>query len=689
MKRQFITAALPYANGPIHVGHLVEYIQADIYVRFLKLMGEDVVFICADDSHGAPIEINAAKQGITPEQLISKYYEEHKQDFASFHIAFDNYHTTNSPENKSYADFIFNSLKKNGHIYDKEIELTFCPKDERFLPDRYVKGICPKCSAQDQYGDVCEKCGATYKTTDLINPYCAICKTTPIRKKSMHYFFKLSAFSDKLRQFITHHKHIQDEVKNFILNWIDTGLEDWDISRDGPYFGFLIPGETNKYYYVWLDAPIGYFASLANYAVKRGQNPDDYLKGEGSFGHFIGKDIMYFHLLFWPAVLMGSGFNLPSFYHVHGFLTVSGEKMSKSRGTFITAREFLSISDPEFLRFYFASNLGSTVQDLDLNWQDFFDKINSELVSKVANFSYRVQTFCSEQFDGRIINFVNNTVQAQIEEQLKEFENAMRDRNLRQAVNHILEIASIGNRYFQENQPWKLIKQDKERTHEVVSYSIAIARIICVILSPITPVYSKKLAEQLHVEIKSQSLSQPFGRLTIGKPEIIVRKLEEVPAIQAQEDPFQSLQIKVGVIESVEDHPDADKLYVLQVNTGEHRQIVAGLRPYLSKSDLLGKHVCILANLKPAVLRGKQSQGMLLAADDGKNVRPLQAPHAKPGDIVQAGEMRAASEKQISFDDFKKVTLLAKGGHATYNGIELKAGKETVSADVEDGATIR
>src|SRR3989344_1882625 len=690
MKKTFVTSALPYANGPIHIGHLVEYIQADICVRFRKLSGEDVIFVCADDAHGAPIEINAAKQGITPEELIAKYFKEHQEDFAAFHIAFDNYYTTNSPENKEFADLIFGILKKNGYIYDKEVELTYCPVDKRFLPDRYVKGTCPKCGVADQYGDVCEKCNSAYKTTDLINPYCALCKTTPIRKNSKHYFFKVSAFSEKLRGFIANHKQIQEEVKNFILSWIDQGLEDWDISRDGPYFGFLIPGETDKYYYVWLDAPIGYFASLANYAKEKNLDPMEYLKGEGSFGHFIGKDIMYFHLLFWPAMLMGSGFNLPSFYHVHGFLTVNGEKMSKSRGTFLTAKDFLQISDPEFLRFYFAANLGTSVSDIDLNWQDYYDKINSELVSKLANFSYRVQTFCAENFEGKLVKYIDENVEKELLKEIEGAETSYKKRNLRQAVQHILEIASIGNRFFQENEAWKLIKTDRKRAHEIISYSISIARRLAILMWPIAPKYSENLAKQLDTKVSWDSLKKPYEKLSTNKPEIIFRKMEEIPESKISANPFSMLQIKIGKVLSVEDHPDADKLYVLKVDTGEQRQLIAGLKPFIPKSELLGKHVCVLTNLKPAILRGKESQGMILAANDGKNVVPLTAPNSNPGDKVFAEDILPESEaKEITFDDFKKISLVVKNNHATYNGKILQTQKEKVQVYIIDGAKIR
>ncbi|MFA5869729.1 MAG: methionine--tRNA ligase, partial [Candidatus Bathyarchaeia archaeon] len=348
--RVLITSALIYANGPVHIGHLVENTQTDIYVRFLKLNGHDAFYCGAEDTHGAPIEIAAAKQGVTPEQFIDRWVKEHEEDYRRYHIDYDSYYTTNSPENQYYTELIFKRLVDAGHIYTKEIELTYCEHCKRYLPDRYVKGTCPKCGAKDQYGDVCERCNATYSTTDLVEPYCSICGSTPIRKPSRHYFFRLNDFSDKLRAWLNGNKNLQPEIRNQILSWVDQGLQDWCISRDGPYFGFKIPGEESKYFYVWLDAPIGYIASTANYCRGKPFTADDiWQKPDSTIIHVIGKDIIYFHLLFWPAVLMGSGFHVPDNVVVHGFLNVNGEKMSKSRGTFLTASEFADLLDPELL----------------------------------------------------------------------------------------------------------------------------------------------------------------------------------------------------------------------------------------------------------------------------------------------------------------------------------------------------
>ncbi|MCK4582208.1 methionine--tRNA ligase, partial [Candidatus Bathyarchaeota archaeon] len=339
-ERILVTSALIYANGPVHIGHILEYIQTDIWVRFMKLAGHNVVYCGADDTHGTPIEINAAKQGVTPEEFIEHWWKEHKRDYDDYHVGFDSYYTTNSPENQMYTELIFNRLRQNGHIYTKEIELTYCEHCERYLPDRYVKGTCPKCGAQDQYGDVCEKCNAAYDTTDLINPYCSICGSPPIRRNSLHYFFRLSNFSGWLEEWLNGNEKLQPEIRNQILSWVHEGLQDWCISRDGPYFGFRIPEEDDKYFYVWLDAPIGYIASTANYCRDKPCTADNYWQSpDSTIIHFIGKDIIYFHLLFWPAILHGAGFRVPDNVVVHGFLTVNGEKMSKSRGTFLTAEE--------------------------------------------------------------------------------------------------------------------------------------------------------------------------------------------------------------------------------------------------------------------------------------------------------------------------------------------------------------
>jgi len=480
-QRIIITSALPYANGPIHIGHLVEYIQTDIFVRFLKLIGKDVVYCCADDTHGAPIEIKADELGIKPEQLIAKFFKEHQEDFKNFYIEFDSYYTTNSKENKYFSDLFFERLKKKNLIYKKEIEVTYCEHCKRTLPDRYVKGKCPKCKANDQYGDVCEVCNATYETVDLREPYCVICKNMPIRKKSEHYFFKLSSLSDKLEKYINGNKNFQQEIKNFVLNWIKGGLEDWNISRDGPYFGFKIPNEKNKYYYVWLDAPIGYISSFANYL--KSTKKTEKIWNESKIIHFIGKDITYFHFLFWPAMLHAAGFQLPESIYVHGFLTVNNEKMSKSRGTFFTAKDFLGKYEAEHLRYYYANVLSKKLADIDLNLNEFRDRINNELAGNLGNFCYRIISFVNKNFSGEIKTIDDNkTIINEINKKIKNIKDNYNDLNFNSAVNEILLISDIGNKYFQKNEPWALINRDKNKVHKICGLCVNIAKNLSTLL---------------------------------------------------------------------------------------------------------------------------------------------------------------------------------------------------------------
>ncbi len=683
-KRILVTAALPYANGSIHLGHVVEYVQADIYVRFLRLVGEKVIFVCADDTHGTPIEINASKQGVTPEELISRYYKEHKKDFSDFLISFDNYYSTNSPENKHYSDLFFNKLKEKGYIIQRIVELTYCENCHRYLPDRYVKGKCPRCGAEDQYGDVCEKCNATYKTTELINPYCVVCGKTPTRKNSLHYFFKLSAFSNKLEEWLNSNPELQSEAKNFVMGWVKKGLEDWDITRDGPYFGFLIPGETNKYYYVWLDAPIGYIASTENLT----QNALLYWQNkESKIIHFIGKDIIYFHFLFWIAELMGVEYNLPSTIRVHGFLTVNGEKMSKSRGTFITAREYLNQQDPEFLRFYYASNLSSNMEDINLDFEDFRNKINSELVDNVANFAYRVLSFCNNNFESKIGSISGEKeLIAKVEEKIEEAKNHYNSYNFRETIKTILEISALGNQYFQDKQPWHLIKKDRKKCESVVSAAANVVKILSILLTPIIPSFSEKLQKQMAVDNQNFSnLNFKLKNHSINKARIIFTRIEG-DAFKINTFP---LKLRVGKIISAENHPSADKLYVLKVSLGdEQRQIVAGIRHAYSKEQLEGRRIIIVSNLKHAVIRGEKSEGMLLAADDGNKLALLEAKNAKEGEnVLIEGHIRL--EEEITFEDFLKVKLTTKNGKVTYNGALLRTEKGEITAEIGDNAKIR
>ncbi|MFH0868191.1 MAG: methionine--tRNA ligase [Candidatus Woesearchaeota archaeon] len=675
-----VTSALPYANGPIHIGHLVEYIQTDIFVRFLKSIGKDVVYCCADDTHGAPIEIKASELGIKPEELIGKFHKEHQEDFKNFHIKFDSYYTTNSKENKYFSDLFFEKLKKKGLIYKKEIEITYCEHCKRSLPDRYVKGKCPKCKADDQYGDVCEVCNAAYKTVDLIDPYCVTCKNKPVRKASEHYFFKLSEFSGFLGKWIKGNKNLQQETKNFVLNWIKEGLEDWNISRDGPYFGFKIPGEENKYYYVWLDAPIGYISSLANYLSKDTKKAEEEWN-KSSIIHFIGKDIIYFHFLFWPAMLHAAGFKLPEDIVVHGFLTVNKEKMSKSRGTFLTAKEFLEKYDAEHLRYYYGNVLSKKLADIDLNLDEFRERINNELVGNLGNFCYRIISFVNKNFNGQIKDIDDDKkIIDEINKKIEKIRKYYEGYNFNFAVNETLLLSDIGNKYFQKNEPWALIKTDREKVQKICALCINIAKNLSILIQPVLPKFSEELQKQLNLkDLKWKDIGFNLKNHKIGKEKLLVRKIEE-----SKEEGF-PLNLKVAEIIEVKDHPDADKLYVLQINLGkEKRQLVAGLREYYSKDELLGKKIVVVTNLKHAKLRGIESQGMLLAGEDNKNVGLLAA-KAEPGSEVRFGSLKN-SNKEISFENFQKINIKVKEGKVVFNDLELKDNKGAVSVEkVKDG----
>jgi len=528
--RTVITAALPYANGPIHIGHLLEYIQADIYSRFLKLTGEDALYICASDMHGTPIEINAQKAGEKPEAFVEKYWLEHQADFKSFLIQFDNYYKTHSPENKELAEFFYSSLKKKGLIYRKTIQVMYCDYCNRSLPDRYVKGICPHCQAADQYGDVCEKCGSVLKGVDLINPYCIICHNKPRLKDSEHYFFKLSNFSKELRQwFDSTTSHIQPEVRNWLEGWFEKGLDDWCVSRDAPYFGFEIPDskkETGeiKYFYVWLDAPIGYISSTKNYCDNHKLNWKDYWY-KGQVQHFIGKDIAYFHLLFWPAMLMGVGIPLPQ-VTIHGFITVNGEKMSKSRGTFLTAKDFLNSYTAEALRFYYARHLDRKVIDVDLSFTELKAVVNSVLLGNIGNFCYRTLVFTEKNYavvkeiaaEPELREKVNTLIQS-VEYSYSTFD-------FKSAVRDILQIADLANAYFQKAEPWKT--KESAETKAAIGFCVNLARNLAILVSPILPQFSPKIYAAIGgKDLHWNDLSFEW-KGKVGKVDILVEKIEEV-----------------------------------------------------------------------------------------------------------------------------------------------------------------
>lgn len=504
MRKILITAGLPYANGPIHLGHLTEYVQADIWARFQKMQGNDCLYICGDDAHGTPIMLKAQQEGITPEELVTRIHQEHAQDFADFLIAFDNFYITHSPESKELTEQVYQQLVKNDDIEKRQIEQAYDPIKEMFLPDRFIKGECPRCGARDQYGDSCEVCGATYTTSELKNPYSVVSGSPPIQKTSEHYFFRLEKYTDILKQYINSDA-ISSEIKNKINEWFKEGLKQWDISRDAPYFGFTIPNVPNKYFYVWLDAPIGYIASFKNLCSKRKDlNFDAYWKDstQTELYHFIGKDIFYFHTLFWPAVLTGAGFRKPNGIFVHGFLTINNQKLSKSRGIFITAKDYLKYLDPEYLRYYFASKLSSGINDIDLNLEDLCTKINSDLVGKVINIASRCARFINDKFDGKLSPELSEP------ELFEDFASAgmhiaeaFEKREYHQAIREIMFLADRTNQYIDDQKPWVLAKQEgqEQKVQSVCSLGLNLFRTIMIYLKPILPKTANNVEEFLNI----------------------------------------------------------------------------------------------------------------------------------------------------------------------------------------------
>jgi methionyl-tRNA synthetase len=531
MDKILVTSALPYANGEIHLGHLVEYIQTDIWVRFLKQQGNECYYICSDDAHGTPIMLKAEELGITPEQLISEVKTRHEKDFADFSIAFDNYHSTHSPENQELASTIYTCLFDKGYIKERTISQAYDEEKQMFLPDRFIKGECPKCGAKDQYGDNCEKCSATYSPLDLKNPYSVVSNTTPSTRDSLHYFFDLPQFEDKLKDWCAN--HIPRQMKNKLDEWFESGLKMWDISRDAPYFGFQIPNTENKYFYVWLDAPIGYIASFKNYCDNNNVDFDKFWNKDSDtkLYHFIGKDIMYFHALFWPAMLMGSDMRLPSEIFTHGFLTVNGEKMSKSRGTFITARKYLEHLNPEALRYYYAYKLSDKTEDIDLNLADFKQRFNSDIVGKVVNIASRTAGFIVKKFDKTLSAFVpQNQIYENFVAKDEVIKELYEQRKYSQAMREVMALADIANEYIAEKEPWVLIKEDnnKAAVHDIASLSINLFRIIITYLSPVMPELAQKSAEFLNLEELSwKDIKHPLTKHQINKFKPLAQRIED------------------------------------------------------------------------------------------------------------------------------------------------------------------
>jgi methionyl-tRNA synthetase len=546
-KRQILaTCALLYANGPLHLGHLVEHIQADIWMRFQRLRGHEALFVCGSDCHGTPVMLRAQKEGITPEELVTRIAKEHINDLETFLVSYDHFDSTHSNENKTLVEAFYLALKENGDITSREIEQAYDAEKEMFLPDRFVKGDCPKCNAKDQYGDSCESCGATYSPTDLKNPISALSGTTPTQKKSQHFFFKLGNYETFLKKWIND-GHLQNQVTNKLGEWFDAGLKDWDISRDAPYFGFEIPGEKDKYFYVWLDAPIGYMASFKALCDKKNIDFNHYWKKDSTteLYHFIGKDIIYFHALFWPAMLEGAGYRKPSAIKVHSFLTVGGKKMSKSRGTFIKAATYAKHLNPEYLRYYYAAKLSSHIEDIDLNFEDFQLRINSDLIGKFVNIASRCAGFITKRFDGKLVATLENEalyqeLSAQADDIAKDYENL----DTSQAVRKIMALADKANQYIAEKEPWKLVKVEGKENDawQVCSLALNLFKILAAMLKPILPETIAKSESFLNVDLDWQSIQTPLLDHSINKFKPLLTRIEEEQVTALQEEAKQDVQ---------------------------------------------------------------------------------------------------------------------------------------------------
>lgn len=658
MKKLLVTSALPYANGPIHLGHLVEYIQTDIWVRYWRLRGRDAIYICADDTHGTPIMIRARDEGIRPEELIERSHASHREDFDRFNIQFDNYYSTHSEENRELSAEIYNQLKAAGHIAERNIEQAYCVQCGMFLPDRYIRGKCPKCGAEDQYGDSCEICMATYSSRDLIESYCAECAMEPEWRESKHLFFKLGEFQDRLKDWLDA-GHVQEEIANKLREWFADGLKDWDISRDAPYFGFEIPGEENKYFYVWLDAPVGYMASTADWCKRNDANFDDYWRSEDSeVYHFIGKDITYFHALFWPAMLMGSGFRTPTQLCVHGFLTVDGTKMSKARGTFINASTYLENLDPQYIRYYYATKLNSRVEDLDLNLDDFVSRVDSDLVNKLANIPSRVLSIIHKRCGGELaaMDATGRALFDGVRSQVDAVGEQFTAREFAQVTRSLNEMAADINTYLNDHIPWTVAKEDPDAANIVLTSALNAFKVIATLLKPILPDFSQKVAGMLRLdELTWDDLDTVLENCPVNKYDRLADRVdrkkidamleatrasfsqaEDVVAPVLTMDAVVDCAFETMPLASTEPLTDTDKLSKLTVTAQDgSRQVIAGLGHDVAERGLVGKNLLVLANLEPKKLRGHESQGMILAGTVDDVPIPVQVSDSQSGCHVE------------------------------------------------------
>jgi methionyl-tRNA synthetase len=665
-----VTSALPYANGPIHIGHMLEYVQTDIWARFQKLRGHECIYVCADDAHGTPIMLRAQGEGLTPEELIERMHKEHLRDFTDFGVAFDNYYSTHSEENRYYSEYIYTQLREAGHIRRRVISQAYDPKAEMFLPDRFIKGDCPNCGAGGQYGDNCENCGATYDPTDLKNPVSVVSGETPIEKDSEQYFFKLEDFEDMLKAWFAA-GHVQVEIANKMNEWLDEGLLDWDISRNAPYWGFEIPDAPGKYFYVWLDAPIGYMASFKNWCDANDHDFDHYWNKDSKteLHQFIGKDIARFHTMFWPAMLHGAGFRKPSAVYCHGFLTVDGQKMSKSRGTFVMARTYLDHLNPEYLRYYFAAKLGPGIDDIDLNLEDFTTRVNSDLVGKLVNIASRCAGFINKRFDGKLAaSLSTEKLSDQYLAAAEPIADYYENREFGKAMRDIMALADKANQYIDEKQPWVAIK-DESRHHQVqdvCSIGLNCFRQLVILLKPVLPKLAAQAEAFLNVEdlkwddLGDNLLDHAINRfkplMTRIEPAFIERMIEATKADLASEqkiqqgssadpsieaiapeinyDDFAKLDFRIARIVAARRVEKSDKLLQLTLDIGsETRNVFAGIAGAYNPEDLEGKLTVMVANLAPRKMRFGVSEGMVLAAGSGDTELYILNPDsgAKPG----------------------------------------------------------
>lgn len=648
-----VTCALPYANGSIHLGHMLEHIQADIWVRYQRMRGHQVHFVCADDAHGTPIMLKAQQLGITPEEMIAAVSQEHQADFAGFNISFDNYHSTHSDENRELAGLIYGRLQAGGKIKSRTISQLFDPEKSMFLPDRFVKGTCPKCKSPEQYGDNCDSCGATYSPTELIDPKSAVSGATPVMKDSEHFFFDLPQFETWLADWVRGSGAIQEEMANKMQEWFESGLQQWDITRDAPYFGFEIPGAPGKYFYVWLDAPIGYMASFKNLCNKRGDiDFDSYWKAdsEAELYHFIGKDIAYFHCLFWPSMLEGAGFRKPTKVNVHGYVTVNGAKMSKSKGTFIKASTYLNHLDPECLRYYYAAKLNSRIDDLDLNLEDFVQRVNADVVNKLVNLASRNAGFIAKRFDGKLAaTCAEPELYAEFANARTVIAEAYESREFSRAIREIMALADKANRYVDDKAPWVIAKQEgaDAELQAVCSVGINLFRVLMAYLKPVMPLLAERAEAFLAETLSWDGIATPlvdhtvapfkalFSRIEPAKIDAMIEaSKEDLAKEQAPKatgplvddpisetityDDFAKVDLRVALIKKAEAVPEADKLLKLQLDIGgETRQVFAGIKSAYNPEDLEGKLTVMVANLAPRKMRFGMSEGMVLAAGPG------------------------------------------------------------------------